>query len=99
MSYVHIIFDQIDWIDCDMMDNKSVTKAIEKCKPDKKVFFKFSSYSLTFTINQYIAVSSDYVDFGNWKMRPNLLLSSKDMQMKLLRMQKQLQLNEKLILF
>ena len=39
---------------------------------------------MTSTINQYISESSDYADFGNWKMRLNLLLSSKDMQIQLI---------------
>ena len=67
MRNVQHIEDKIDWIDCDMMDNKSVTKAIEKCKPEK--IFHMASQS-------FVSPSWDhpnlYMD-ANYRMTVNLL--------------------------
>jgi len=67
MRNIKHIEDKISWIDCDMMDNKSVTKAIEKCKPDK--IFHMASQS-------FVSPSWDhpnlYMD-ANYKMTVNLM--------------------------
>ena len=67
MRNVQHIEDKVNWIDCDMMDNKSVTKAIEKCKPDK--IFHMASQS-------FVSPSWDhpnlYMD-ANYRMTVNLM--------------------------
>lgn len=67
MRNVQHIEDKVDWIDCDMMDSKSVAKAIEKCKPDK--IFHMASQS-------FVSPSWDhpnlYMD-ANYRMTVNLM--------------------------
>ena len=67
MRNVNHIENQINWIDCDMMDNKSVFKAIEEIKPDK--IFHMASQS-------FVSPSWDhpnlYMD-ANYRMTVNLL--------------------------
>ena len=64
---VQHIEEKVNWIDCDMMDNKSVAKAIEKCKPDK--IFHMASQS-------FVSPSWDhpnlYMD-ANYRMTVNLM--------------------------
>ena len=59
--------DKIKWIDCDMMDSKSVSKAINKSKPD--IIFHMASQS-------FVSPSWDhpnlYMD-ANYRMTVNLL--------------------------
>ena len=67
MRNVNHIEEKIEWIDCDMMDPKSVAKAINICKPDK--IFHMASQS-------FVSPSWDhpslYMD-ANYKMTVNLM--------------------------
>ncbi len=67
MNNVRHIEEKIEWLDCDMMDSKSVRKAIEKCRPDK--IFHMASQS-------FVSPSWDhpnlYMD-ANYRMTVNLL--------------------------
>jgi len=67
MDNVKHIEEKINWIDCDMMDSKSVAKAIDICKPDK--VFHMASQS-------FVSPSWDhpslYMD-ANYRMTVNLM--------------------------
>ena len=67
MRNVKHIDNKVNWINCDMMDNKSVTKAIAGCKPDK--IFHMASQS-------FVSPSWDhpnlYMD-ANYRMTVNLM--------------------------
>ncbi len=67
MDNVRHIEDKINWIDCDMLDSKSVAKAINNCKPDK--IFHMASQS-------FVSPSWDhpnlYMDV-NYRMTVNLM--------------------------
>lgn len=67
MRNVKHIENKVNWIDCDMMDPKSVTKAIRECKPDK--IFHMASQS-------FVSPSWDhpslYMD-ANYRMTVHLM--------------------------
>ena len=67
MDNIRHIEQHIDWIDCDMLDYKSVYKAIKNCRPDK--IFHMASQS-------FVSPSWDhpniYMD-ANYKMTVNLM--------------------------
>jgi len=67
MRNVEHIEDNINWIDCDMMDNKSVGIAIEKCKPDK-IFHMASQSFVSPSWNH----PNLYMD-ANYRMTVNLM--------------------------
>ena len=69
MKNVVHIEKEIEWLDCDMMDSKSVVKSVNKCKPD--IIFHMASQS-------FVSPSWDhphlYMD-ANYKMTVNLFES------------------------